>query len=68
MCHYATCTNLLCFDLDGKNGRVYTVTLRVRDSSGNTTRATYKVSMPIDQSGAGAVDSGAKQTVTSSCQ
>ncbi len=51
-----------------KNGRIYTVTLRVRDSSGNTTRATYKVSVPIGQNGSPAVDSGAKQTVTSSCQ
>ena len=50
-----------------KNGRAYSVTLRVGDASGNTTRAVFKVSVPLNQSGAPAVDSGAAQTKTSSC-
>jgi hypothetical protein len=51
-----------------KNGRVYSVTLRVADSAGNVTRAVFKVSVPLNQSGAQAVDSGPALTVTSSCQ
>lgn len=51
---------------EGKNGRVYTITLRVRDSSGNTTRADYKVSVPIGQNGP-AVQEVTAQTKTSSC-
>jgi hypothetical protein len=50
-----------------KNGRVYAVTLRVRDAAGNTARAVFKVTVPINQSGAPAVDNGAAQTKTSSC-
>ncbi|MGH9840219.1 MAG: Ig-like domain-containing protein [Blastocatellia bacterium] len=50
-----------------KNGRVYTITLRVRDTSGNTARAVFKVNVPLNQSGAPAVDSGVAQTVMSSC-
>ena len=49
-----------------KNGRVYTVTLRVRDSSGNVTRAEFKVTVPISQSSAAAQDATA-YTVTGSC-
>ena len=51
-----------------KNGRVYSVTLRVADSAGNVTRAVFKVSVPLKRSGAPAVDSGPALTVTSSCQ
>ena len=51
-----------------KNGRVYSVTLRVADSVGNVTRAVFKVSVPLNQSGAPAVDSGPALTVTSACQ
>ena len=51
-----------------KNGRVYSVTLRVADSAGNVTRAVFKVSVPLNQSGAPAVDSGPALTVTSACQ
>ena len=47
------------------NGRVYLVTLRVSDSSGNITRATYKVSVPVGHNPA--VDSGVHYTVTSGC-
>jgi hypothetical protein len=51
------------------NGRVYTITFRVRDSQGNTTTATAKVSVPINNGGAAAVDNGpgAGYTVTSAC-
>ena len=51
------------------NGRVYTITFRVRDSQGNTTTATATVRVPINQSGAAAVDNGpgAGYTVTSTC-
>jgi CSLREA domain-containing protein len=47
------------------NGRVYLVTLRVSDSSGNIVRATYKVSVPVGHNAA--VDSGVHYTVNSSC-
>lgn len=47
------------------NGRVYTVTLRVGDSSGNITRASYKVFVPVgDQT---PIDDGAVYTVDSNC-
>jgi hypothetical protein len=50
-----------------KNGRVYVITLRVRDASGNTTRQDFKVSVPIGQNGVPAVEDAAAQTKTSSC-
>jgi hypothetical protein len=50
----------------GSNGRVYTITFRVRDASGNTTRVTAKVVVPHNN-GSTAVDSGVHYTVTSSC-
>jgi hypothetical protein len=50
-----------------KNGRVYAVTLRVRDTSGNTTRKDFKVSVPINQSGAAAVQDAVALTRTSGC-
>ncbi len=51
------------------NGRVYTITFKVTDSSGNFTTATAKVSVPINQNGGGAVDDGAAAgyTVNSVC-
>jgi hypothetical protein len=51
------------------NGRVYTITFKVTDSQGNTTTATATVSIPIDQSGAPAVNNGpgAGYTVLSAC-
>ena len=51
------------------NGRVYTITFKVTDSVGHTTTATAKVTVPVNQSGAAAVDDGpgAGYTVTSSC-
>lgn len=50
----------------GGNGRVYTITFRTRDASGNTARATAKVVVPHN-SGGTAVDSGVHYTVTSAC-
>ncbi len=50
------------------NGRVYTFTFKVTDPSGNSTTKTATVTVPKNQNGAGAVDSGVKYTVNSSCQ
>jgi hypothetical protein len=50
-----------------KNGRVYVVTLRLRDASGNTTRKDFKAPVPIGQNGVAAVQDAAAQTKTSSC-
>lgn len=47
------------------NGRVYTVTLKATDSSGNVTRANYKVFVPIGNQTA--VDSGVRYSVNSGC-
>jgi endo-1,4-beta-xylanase len=49
------------------NGRVYTVFLRVTDASGNVTNTSTQVTVPLDQSGAPAVDDGPAYTVTSAC-
>jgi hypothetical protein len=50
------------------NGRVYTITFRVRDSVGNVTTLVRKVMVPHDQgNGSVAIDSGVAYTVTSSC-
>jgi endo-1,4-beta-xylanase len=49
------------------NGRVYTVTLRVRDASGNLTARSLKVIVPRTQGTGSGVDDGAKSTVTGSC-
>ena len=51
-----------------KNGRVYSVTLRLADSAGNVTRAEFKVSVPLNRSGALAVEDPPALTVTSACQ
>jgi uncharacterized repeat protein (TIGR01451 family) len=51
----------------GGDGRVYTITFRVRDAAGNTTTATAKVTIPHSNNGNPAVDSGISYTVTSSC-
>ena len=52
---------------DGKkNGRVYSVTLRVGDSSGNVTRRDFKVSVRHDR-GAPAVEDATAMTITSNC-
>jgi hypothetical protein len=49
------------------NGRVYTITFLVRDTAGNTTTATAKVTVPKSQNGAAAVDDGPHYTVMSNC-
>jgi hypothetical protein len=49
------------------NGRVYTITLKVSDASGNTGTATAKVTVPHSQNGAAAVDDGPQYTVLSGC-
>jgi len=51
-------------DLDG---RVYTVTFSVTDSVGHTTTATAHVTVPLNQNGGGAVDSGVHNTVNGTC-
>jgi Tol biopolymer transport system component len=51
-----------------KNGRVYVVTLLVRDAADNVTRAEYKVSVPVSQNGSPAVQDAAMLTRTSTCQ
>ena len=49
------------------NGRVYVITLRVKDASGNTTKKDFKVSVPISQNGTAAVQDATAQTRTSVC-
>lgn len=49
------------------NGRVYTITFKVRDASGNVGTKTAKVTVPRSSNSA-AVDSGAAYTVSGSCQ
>jgi uncharacterized repeat protein (TIGR01451 family) len=51
----------------GGNGRVYTITFRVRDASGNTTRKTAKVVVPQNGGNSTAVDSGVAYTVNGGC-
>ena len=48
------------------NGRVYAITLRMRDASGNPTTKTARVIVPRNSSGA--IDNGPAYTVTSACQ
>ena len=48
------------------DGRVYTITFKVKDASGNSTTATARVVVPISH-GVDSIDSGAKVTVNSSC-
>jgi hypothetical protein len=52
--------------INSGNGRVYTITFRLRDSSGNTTTGTAKVYSPKNQ-GETPVDDGPHYTVTGSC-
>lgn len=49
------------------NGRVYVVTLKVTDTSGNVTTVTAKVSVPNSQSGTVAIDDGPSFTILSTC-
>ncbi|HEV7858217.1 MAG TPA: HYR domain-containing protein [Pyrinomonadaceae bacterium] len=53
----------------GSNGRVYTITFKVRDAAGNVATKTAQVKVPANQgNGGSAVDSGPQYTVMSSCQ
>lgn len=49
------------------DGRVYTLTFRVRDVNGNTSEAVARVIVPHDQGHPNAVDSGPAYTVTGAC-
>src|SRR5262245_15702833 len=50
------------------DGRVYTITLRLRDGRGNVTRRDFEVSVPIDQNEVPAVKGATVHTVTGGCQ
>lgn len=49
------------------DGRVYTITFRVQDSSGNVATATARVVVPKSQDSGPAIDSGAHYTVNGGC-
>jgi hypothetical protein len=49
------------------NGRVYTITFKVTDASGNVGTATARVTVPKSQNGASAIDDGPHYTVLSGC-
>lgn len=51
----------------GGDGRVYTITFQVRDSSGNTTTATARVTVAKSQGSGPAIDSGPHYSVNGSC-
>jgi len=52
---------------DGGNGRVYTITFRVVDASGNTTTATARVTVPQSQASGPAIDDGPNYIVMGTC-
>jgi hypothetical protein len=49
------------------DGRVYTITFKVTDSSGNVGTATAKVLVPLSQASGPPIDSGVHYTVNGSC-
>jgi hypothetical protein len=51
----------------GGDGRVYTITFKVKDASGNFTTATAKTFVPKNGNENSAVDSGPHYTVVSAC-
>jgi hypothetical protein len=51
----------------GGNGRVYTITFKVTDASGNVSTATATVTVPHSQNGAPAVNDGPQDTVLGGC-
>jgi hypothetical protein len=53
--------------MNNGNGRVYTITFKVTDASGNVATATSKVTVPHSQNGVAAVDDGPHYTVLSGC-
>jgi hypothetical protein len=53
----------------GGNGRVYTITFKVRDAAGNVATKTAQVKVPANQgNGGNAVADAPQYTVTSGCQ
>ncbi len=50
--------------MGNSNGRFYTITFKVTDSSGNSTTVTAQVTVPHSQNGAAAVDDGPVYTVS----
>jgi FG-GAP repeat protein len=50
------------------DGRVYTITLLLRDNRGNVTRQDFEVSVPIDRNGIPAVKGPPVISVTTGCQ
>jgi len=53
--------------MGGSNGRVYTITFKVTDASGNMATATAQVTVPHSQNGSPAIDDGPSYTVVSGC-
>ncbi|HBB94346.1 MAG TPA: hypothetical protein DC054_03055 [Blastocatellia bacterium] len=53
--------------MGGSNGRVYTITFKLTDASGNSSTATAKVIVDHSQNGSAAVDDGPHYTVLSGC-
>jgi len=51
----------------GGNGRVYTITFRVQDASGNVATATATVTVPKSQGSGPAINDGPHYTVAGSC-
>ena len=51
----------------GGDGRVYTITFKVTDASGNVATATARVFVPHSQNGSPAVDSGPQYVVLGGC-
>ena len=51
----------------GGDGRVYTITFKVTDASGNVATATARVFVPQSQNGNPAVDSGPHYVVLGGC-
>ncbi|HXD31154.1 MAG TPA: immunoglobulin-like domain-containing protein [Pyrinomonadaceae bacterium] len=51
----------------GGNGRVYTITFKVTDASGNSSTATAKVTVPASQGSGPAIDDGPQYTVLGTC-
>jgi hypothetical protein len=54
--------------INDRNGRVYTVTLRVKDASGNSTTKSVKLTVLASDTGPPAVDDGPVNTVVSACR
>jgi hypothetical protein len=52
---------------ESRNGRVYTVTLRIQDALGNVARGVFKVTVPLGRNGVPAIEDAAVLTVTSLC-